>query len=64
MTTPYLLDLDGTLIPSHAVDNRCYWSAVSEVFGVNESTLDLEGFSEVTDTLILRAWCLDRLHRP
>lgn len=63
MTTPYLLDLDGTLMPTHEVDNRCYWEAVSAVFGVETGTLDLEGFTDVTDTAILRAWGERRLGR-
>ena len=29
---PYILDLDGTLLPTHDLDNRCYWLAVDDLF--------------------------------
>ncbi len=65
MTTPrYILDLDGTLMPSHAVDNRCYWAAVHEVFGTAGGTVDLAGFRHVTDSGILREWADQELGRP
>ena len=59
----FILDLDGTLMPSSAVDNQCYWAAVTEVFGAPGRTLELDGFGSVTDIGILSQWCelaLDR----
>lgn len=52
----FLLDLDGTLMPSHEVDNQCYWQAVGEVTGQKAATYDLNGFTVVTDNGILREW--------
>jgi phosphoglycolate phosphatase-like HAD superfamily hydrolase len=64
MTTPrYILDLDGTLMPSHAVDNRCYWAAVHEVFGTAGGTVKLTKFRHVTDSGILREWAEQELER-
>jgi phosphoglycolate phosphatase-like HAD superfamily hydrolase len=31
---------------------------------MDDVTLDLEGFTDVTDTAILHAWCVERLGRP
>ncbi len=63
MTRPCLLDLDGTLMPSHDVDNRCYWQAVHEVFDRPGDTVDLARFRHVTDSGILDEWCRDALGR-
>lgn len=63
MITPYLLDLDGTLMPSHEVDNRCYWAAVGETFSREVDTLALDGFTQVTDSALLEAWCQRELGR-
>lgn len=63
MATPCILDLDGTLMPSHAVDNRCYWQAVFEVFGHAGDTLELQGFNNVTDDGLLDEWSAHRLGR-
>lgn len=52
----YILDIDGTLMPSGEIDNRCYWQAIAEVFGVTVSPPDLHSFRHVTDTGILREW--------
>ncbi len=60
----YILDIDGTLMPSHEVDNRCYWQAVNEVFGTPQGTLDLHQFRNVTDHGILAEWCERTLGRP
>lgn len=59
----FILDLDGTLMPSSEVDNECYWAAVTEVFGGPGRALDLHGFGSVTDIGILRQWCRDALGR-
>jgi len=60
----YILDLDGTLLPSHFVDNECYWQAVGEVFRRDLGTLALGEFTNVTDGAILREWCRKSLGRP
>ena len=57
MSQPCLLDLDGTLMPSHTVDNACYWAAVDDVLGGVPETLELTGFPIVTDDGILAEWC-------
>lgn len=59
----FILDLDGTLMPSSAVDNRCYWAAVTAVFGGPGRTVALDGFSAVSDIGILSQWCRDTLDR-
>lgn len=57
----WILDIDGTLMPSQQVDNRCYWQAVFEHFGEEPRTLDLHDFEHVTDGGILREW-MQRQH--
>jgi len=59
----YILDLDGTLMPSEAIDNRCYWLAVNEVFGTAGHEPTLEGFRHVTDIGILDQWCRETFDR-
>lgn len=59
----HILDIDGTLMPSHEVDNRCYWQAVHEVFGTRPETIDLHQFRNVTDNGILAEWCETTLGR-
>lgn len=58
----YILDLDGTLMPSHEVDNQCYWQAVATVMEQPLPTLELDGFEVVTDDAMLDEWCR-REHR-
>jgi len=53
----FILDLDGTLMPSAGIDNRCYWQAVFACFGVSGPLPDLHGFRHVTDSGILDEWC-------
>jgi phosphoglycolate phosphatase-like HAD superfamily hydrolase len=60
----YILDIDGTLIPSARIDNRCYWQAVFACFGKRGPVPDLHTFTHVTDSGILQEWCLTRLGRP
>ena len=60
----FILDLDGTLIPSAEIDNQCFWQAVFHCFGARESLPDLHGFRNVTDSGILNEWCLRELGRP
>lgn len=52
----WILDIDGTLMPSHTVDNACYWQAVNECFGGVPEALDLQQFQHVTDGSILQEW--------
>jgi beta-phosphoglucomutase-like phosphatase (HAD superfamily) len=59
----FILDLDGTLMPSHVADNRCYWQAVGEILGKAGAVPDLEIYENVTDPGILEQWCLSNLHR-
>jgi len=60
----YILDLDGTLMPSAEIDNLCFWQAVGAVFGAPEEPPDLHGFVHVTDSGILQEWCTRELGRP
>ncbi len=52
----WILDIDGTLMPSHTVDNDCYWQAVNHYFGNVPVALDLQQFQHVTDGSILAEW--------
>ncbi|MEM1411095.1 MAG: HAD hydrolase-like protein [Pseudomonadota bacterium] len=63
MAQPYILDLDGTLMPSHAVDNECYWAAVAETFDVAQDTVALTNFTNVSDDGILNEWAERTLGR-
>ncbi|MEJ2534527.1 MAG: HAD family hydrolase [Gammaproteobacteria bacterium] len=60
----YILDLDGTLLPTHELDNVCYWKAVHEVFGTRPGTVPLTTFVHVTDPGILLEWCQHQVGRP
>lgn len=60
---PCILDLDGTLLPTHDLDNRCYWLAVDDVFSTGAEPLDLKGFRRVTDDGILDEWSIQALGR-
>lgn len=44
-------------MPSHAVDNRCYWQAVATVMERPLPTLELDSFAVVTDDALLDEWC-------
>lgn len=59
----YILDLDGTLMPSHEVDNDCYWQAVEAVFETPARVHDLQAYTHVTDMGILSQWGRERLGR-
>lgn len=52
----WLLDIDGTLMPTQELDNRCYWRAIDDVVGGAPACLDLDGFAHVTDGGILDEW--------
>jgi len=60
----FILDLDGTLIPSAEIDNQCFWQAVFSCYDMDLQAPDLHGFRHVTDSGILREWCHGELGRP
>jgi phosphoglycolate phosphatase-like HAD superfamily hydrolase len=60
----YILDLDGTLMPSADIDNECYWQAVFGFFKMRGQLPDLHDFKHVSDGGILHEWCLRELGRP
>lgn len=60
----WVLDIDGTLMPSHHVDNECYWQAVNDCFGGVPEPLDLQQFRHVTDGGILNEWMEQTRSRP
>lgn len=59
----FILDLDGTLIPSAEVDNECFWQAVFDCFGERATLPDLHDYTHVTDSGILNEWCQHELGR-
>jgi len=62
-TQVFILDLDGTLIPSAEIDNECFWQAVFDCFDMPGNLPDLHGFKHVTDSGILDEWCRQELGR-
>jgi len=56
-TQVFILDLDGTLMPSAEIDNQCFWQAVFECYNLHDALPDLHGFTHVTDSGILSEWC-------
>jgi len=63
-TKVFILDLDGTLIPSAEIDNECFWQAVFACFGERDTLPDLYDFKHVSDSGILDEWCVRELGRP
>jgi phosphoglycolate phosphatase-like HAD superfamily hydrolase len=59
----FILDLDGTLMPSAEIDNECFWRAVFSCLGKRQTLPELQDFSHVTDTGILHEWCERELGR-
>ncbi|MGA9574685.1 MAG: HAD hydrolase-like protein [Lysobacterales bacterium] len=59
----YILDLDGTLIPTAEIDNNCFWQAVFACFEKRKRMPELHGFKHVTDSGILDEWCIRELGR-
>lgn len=53
----FILDLDGTLIPSARVDDDCFWRAVFDCYGERTRHPDLHDFEHITDSGILSEWC-------
>ena len=62
-TQVFILDLDGTLMPSAEIDDKCFWQAVFDCFGNQDQLPDLHGFKYVTDSGILDEWCVRHLGR-
>ena len=62
-TQVFILDLDGTLMPSAKIDNECFWQAVFACYGNHDQLPDLHAFKHVTDTGILDEWCDRQLGR-
>ncbi|HEY5776696.1 MAG TPA: HAD family hydrolase [Xanthomonadales bacterium] len=62
-TQVYILDLDGTLMPSAAIDNECFWQAVFDCFDKRGQLPDLHDFKHVSDSGILHEWCVRELGR-
>jgi len=62
-TQVFILDLDGTLMPSAEIDNECFWQAVFGCLGHRNQLPDLHGFKHVTDSSILNEWCVRHLGR-
>ena len=62
-TQVFILDLDGTLMPSAEIDNECFWQAVFDCFGNQHQLPDLHNFKHVTDSGILDEWCVRDLGR-
>ncbi len=63
-TQVFILDLDGTLMPSAKIDDACFWQAVFACFGQRDTLPDLHEFKHVTDRGILDEWCVRELGRP
>ena len=62
-TQVFILDIDGTLMPSAEIDNQCFWQAVFECFGQRDGLPDLHQFKHVTDSGIYQEWCVHELGR-
>ena len=62
-TQVFILDLDGTLMPSAEIDNECFWQAVFDCYGNHDQLPELHGFKHVTDSGILDEWCVRHLGR-
>jgi phosphoglycolate phosphatase-like HAD superfamily hydrolase len=59
----FVLDIDGTLIDTHEIDNSCYWQAVQQVFGLRDLHMELLDYVHVSDSGILDQWCRHTLGR-
>jgi phosphoglycolate phosphatase-like HAD superfamily hydrolase len=62
-TQVFILDLDGTLMPTAEIDNECFWQAVFNCLGGGDQLPELHNFTHVTDTGILHEWCTRTLGR-
>ena len=63
-TQVFILDLDGTLMPTAEIDDECLWQAVFGYFEMRDRPPDLHDFKHVTDSGILDEWCVRELGRP
>lgn len=64
-TQVFILDLDGTLLPTAEIDNLCFWQAVFNCLGDPGKLPELHEFRHVTDSGILDEWCVNKLgHSP
>jgi phosphoglycolate phosphatase-like HAD superfamily hydrolase len=59
----FVLDIDGTLMHTHEIDNDCYWAAVHEVYEMDGDAGTLDAFEHVSDSGILLEWCRQYLGR-
>jgi phosphoglycolate phosphatase-like HAD superfamily hydrolase len=59
----YVLDIDGTLMQTHEIDNQCYWAAVHDVYGIQSDAEALINFRHISDSGILQEWCQRSLGR-
>jgi len=62
-TQVFILDLDGTLMPTAEIDNDCFWRAVFDCYGKRNQLPELHEFKHVTDNGILNEWCVRHLGR-
>ena len=62
-TQVFILDLDGTLMPTAEIDNECFWRAVFDCLGDPGQLPELHEFTNVTDSGILDEWCVSTLGR-
>jgi phosphoglycolate phosphatase-like HAD superfamily hydrolase len=62
-TQVFILDLDGTLMPTAEIDNLCFWQAVFDCLGDPGQLPELHQFVNVTDSGILHEWCVSTLGR-
>lgn len=52
-----VFDIDGTLTLPYDFEDSCYLEAVSSVFGFDDVRADWEGFTDVTDSGLVRELC-------
>lgn len=62
-TQVFILDLDGTMMPTAEIDNLCFWQAVFDCLGDPGQLPELHQFVNVTDSGILDEWCVSTLGR-
>ena len=62
-TQVFILDLDGTMMPTAEIDNLCFWQAVFDCLGDPGQLPELHEFINVTDSGILDEWCVRTLGR-
>src|SRR5262245_11479168 len=60
----FVLDIDGTLMPSSEIDNTCYWRAIDDVLCCGFEPHPPGSFAHVSDSGILADWSMRFLGRP